>query len=1643
MKHIILVIGARPNFMKAFPVYRALKKYFKLTLIHTGQHFDDKMSNVFFEQLKFPYPDIHLTLDKRTKAGDFDNKLYVDNVEYLKNKDKVIKDLIEYKGELGQMGEIRDKLENEFIKLKPDLVIVFGDVTSTLAAGLASKILNIDIAHVESGLRSGDIRMPEEVNRILTDHITKYYFVTEQSGVDNLKKSGITENVYLVGNTMIDTQKKYVQQALDTKYHETLDVKKKEYVLITLHRPSNVDDMVKLKEIFDDLLELSKTNTLVYPIHPRTKKNLKTLGYLEKVENNNSIILQDPLGYLEFTCLMANCKYVVTDSGGLQEETTALNIPCFTLRENTERPCTLIENNGTNQLIHKISEIELKECKGSMDIWDGKSSKKIVDILKKKTKNILFSGYTMKFLDEIINLYSKEYNVKVELWDVHKTKSEEENKKNLEWADIIFCEWCCANALWYSKNKKSTQKLFIRLHKFEMNLDYILNINWANVDKIIFIAPFIQKEVENKLKNINSFNSSKSILIYNYCKTLSSSIKENDFQYNIGIMGYIPKWKRLDLSVDLIEKLIKKDKRFKLHIKGHNYKKYHWISRDKNECEYFKNLEKKIEKLKDNIILYPHDNKINDFFNKIGYITSFSDIEGSHQVLAEGMSCGTIPLISGGYTNNYGAGLIYPERFNHKNIDHLIEKIYEYSSNPQIIKYEQEYCKEFVNNNFSLYMIKEKYNKLFFNTSTYHYNTNKLLFNKNKLFLVHCDLWDANDGSQVWVEDMVKACLSYSRNNKVLLLCKMKPEKSIILKTFFKNDRVIVLHPKNINTVLNFNIKIENNFSIEDNYVLIDSINKLYDIHRIVSLSYDIKLVKKMSENKSIANKTIFHSWIQDNTTHKYMNNFLYIINHTKQWIDIHIKNGIDRNKIIFQPPLTNKSNIDTTIQKYKDKIAIVYAGTIKKEYNCMFMFKNILKILENNRNIIFNLVISKIHYPFLKEFLPLLNQLKNNKYVNIYNNLERKEAIKIINRSHIGVSFRNREMDIYEGYHYKLIDYMICNLACITDNVELNREQFGDDYPYLVDINSNKFKQKLLLAINDRNLYEKTVKKQKERIQMFIFENYIPKLRDIYMGEVKVFYETTPKLNNYKILDNTLNSNFNPNPMVFKNHKIKMPDWKNYSNTISSYISWDLKRHSLEWLGVMLNESIDKHYYKIEYVLDILLDWINKNGIKDNDLSKAVWSDHSVSSRINVFILFYFKLEHTKYLTNEIKSILIKSLHLHGKIIEIYIKKNDKSMSNHIFIACRALLFLSLYFNKFFKESDDWLEYSLCKINKYFDSTFVDGVNIESSVSYQFYLLLDYTRLIYILYKNGYKSVITTKNLFVLKKIFNVSKIFLRNFNKKTIPIIGDSPLELDFWDSDYELDDINQMINYIYKNDNFKYDLYSHLNNTSLINKDCGYIVKNYVDNKNYNQVIFRTKPKFKTFHTQNDVNSFNYFYNGLDWITDTGFYNYGGHLRNYFKSSIAHNTVVKNLTNEKCLVTDIIETQNSTILKSTYKSFNHNREFIYNKNRLEIIDYIENLSNSEDEFSQLFHLHPDVKVEEYLFGVINKDDCLVKLSCYNMNLYIYSESGYLKILNGSEKPKIGWYSKDFEKIQKTNKKIKFKTIIDTNIVKFHLKL
>ena len=365
MIKIICVCGARPNFMKIAPIMRAFEaaSNFKPLLVHTGQHYDENMSRLFFDDLRIPKPDINLEVGSASHAA--------------------------------QTAEIMKRFEPVVLDFKPDYVLVVGDVNSTIACGLVAVKLGAKLIHVEAGLRSFDWTMPEEINRILTDRISDLLFVTEQSGIDNLAKEGIDSNkVHFVGNVMIDTLMANRERAEKSDILTRLGLAKKSYAAITLHRPSNVDDLDKFAEIIDAFEEIQKDLKLVFPIHPRTKNNIKKSALKRQIEAMSNLLLTEPLGYLDFLHLMSNAALVITDSGGIQEETTILQIPCMTLRENTERPVTITE--GTNCLVHIVTEDILKhyneikannfEAKGRIPkYWDGEAAKRIAAIISEKT----------------------------------------------------------------------------------------------------------------------------------------------------------------------------------------------------------------------------------------------------------------------------------------------------------------------------------------------------------------------------------------------------------------------------------------------------------------------------------------------------------------------------------------------------------------------------------------------------------------------------------------------------------------------------------------------------------------------------------------------------------------------------------------------------------------------------------------------------------------------------------------------------------------------------------------------------------------------------------------------------------------------------------------------------------------------------------------------------------------------------------------------------------------------------------------------------------------------------------------------------------------------------------------------------------
>jgi UDP-N-acetylglucosamine 2-epimerase (non-hydrolysing) len=353
---ILAVAGARPNFMKIAPLMHEMRSRPGLTslLVHTGQHYDEKMSKLFFEQLHIPRPDIDLEVGSGSHAV--------------------------------QTAEVMRRFEPVLLEHRPDVVLVVGDVNSTIACALTAVKLGVDVAHVEAGLRSFDRTMPEEINRILTDAISQWLFVTERSGVTNLKHEGIPdERIHLVGNVMIDTLLRCRDRAEESEILEQLGVRSGGYGVLTLHRPANVDDPAQFAPLFAALARIAQRLPLVFPVHPRTRKSLAAIG----AETTPGVILTEPLGYLDFMKLTAHARLVLTDSGGIQEETTVLGVPCLTLRANTERPITCDE--GTNQLvgldpraIETAALATLERPRGASRVpalWDGGAAKRIVDVL--------------------------------------------------------------------------------------------------------------------------------------------------------------------------------------------------------------------------------------------------------------------------------------------------------------------------------------------------------------------------------------------------------------------------------------------------------------------------------------------------------------------------------------------------------------------------------------------------------------------------------------------------------------------------------------------------------------------------------------------------------------------------------------------------------------------------------------------------------------------------------------------------------------------------------------------------------------------------------------------------------------------------------------------------------------------------------------------------------------------------------------------------------------------------------------------------------------------------------------------------------------------------------------------------------------
>jgi UDP-N-acetylglucosamine 2-epimerase (non-hydrolysing) len=359
-KNILHVVGARPNFMKIAPVMRAVAAagFAEQKLVHTGQHYDLSMSDVFFMDLGMPQPDIYLGVGSGSHAE--------------------------------QTAKVMVEFEKVCRQHQPDIVVVAGDVNSTMAVAIDCAKLRVPCAHVEAGLRSFDLDMPEEINRIVTDRLCEILLTPSRDADENLRREGTPEGrIFRVGNTMIDTLLAHLSKAKATRSPEKFGVDPGRYAVLTLHRPSNVDDRAVLEGLLDALEEIQRALPIVFPVHPRTQKRFDEFRLAEGLAAMKSLKLCEPLGYLEFLGLTSQAKLVLTDSGGLQEESTALGIPCLTLRENTERPITVME--GTNTVVGMNPKVIIAEAKRALkggkvgripELWDGKAGERVAALLR-------------------------------------------------------------------------------------------------------------------------------------------------------------------------------------------------------------------------------------------------------------------------------------------------------------------------------------------------------------------------------------------------------------------------------------------------------------------------------------------------------------------------------------------------------------------------------------------------------------------------------------------------------------------------------------------------------------------------------------------------------------------------------------------------------------------------------------------------------------------------------------------------------------------------------------------------------------------------------------------------------------------------------------------------------------------------------------------------------------------------------------------------------------------------------------------------------------------------------------------------------------------------------------------------------------
>ena len=731
------------------------------------------------------------------------------------------------------------------------------------------------------------------------------------------------------------------------------------------------------------------------------------------------------------------------------------------------------------------------------------TSQRMITTELTKNTTILFAGHDLRFVTPLIEYYSDHCEVLVDKWKATKKHDQALSNKLLEQANIIICEWCVGNAVWYSQHKKPSQKMFIRLHKFELFTEYPAQVEWKSVNGIIFIAPKMRETALDKFDIKTNCH-----LIYNCIHTQKFNLpKKEGCEYHLGFLGYLPKTKRLDLALEILLKLRKKNSNYKLFVKGKHPSELSWIWQNKQERDFYDPLLRHIEsdELKGCVFFETYGQDVPEWFQSIGYVLSVSDVEGSHQAVAEGMSSGAIPMISGGFYHNYGASSIYPEQYCYQSVDDIVEKIEYINQDHRLRKKLQDEVKNFAQNNFDASIIFSQWDALILDRSSFSDRQFQCLSTKTSKVLLYADVnLNIIDGSSIWLTSLINT-LCIEPDFEITLLLKASLSKRVVIDSIDNVQRVEVIDPFEQPTLLNV-FEAQKDLTMQDAIKCILNLDRVKQFDRILIRGNES--VNYLERQSNILKKCILYGIYNNNVVPEKLstlNKCRAIAVQTPQLREHYVNQGIKSEKMFILPPMIKDVSF-RQVNFERQGYSLVYSGKLSSGYNSLEILKAFQKRLADKKNYSLHFIVGKIMRTddpnYLKELKRVLNS-NEDKRIKIYYHLSRDEVGKIIQKCDVGISWRSPSLDRSLELSTKLLEYSSLGKPVILNRNSINESLFGKDYPLYAN-SEKEFCEKIQYILSDNSdnvtfrqvselVFQKSRKYMFSKVHQSIRYNFLP----------------------------------------------------------------------------------------------------------------------------------------------------------------------------------------------------------------------------------------------------------------------------------------------------------------------------------------------------------------------------------------------------------------------------------------------------------------------------------------------------------------------------------------------------------------------